>query len=89
VNGVATIFVFLAPVGLVYGWAFYWVRLKTEPGTWRRHVTLASLVWTSVAILLWPICKCSCHGQTSKEGLESVIRFKGWTLGRGVPFVSC
>jgi hypothetical protein len=57
VNTVATILILLSPAGLVYAWAFYWVRMKTEPGNWRGNVTLASLVLASVAILLWPICR--------------------------------
>lgn len=56
-NTVATILILLSPAGLVYAWIFYWVRMKTGPGNWRGHVTLASLVLASVAILLWPISR--------------------------------
>jgi hypothetical protein len=57
VNTVATILILFSPAGLVYAWVFYWIRMKTEPGNWRGHVTLASLVLASVAILLWPISR--------------------------------
>ena len=56
-NTSATILILLSPAGLVYAWYFYWVRMKTEPENWRSHVTLASLVLASIAILLRPICR--------------------------------
>jgi hypothetical protein len=56
-NTVATILILLSPAGLVYAWAFYWFRMKTEPGSWRSRATLASLVLASVAILVWPVSR--------------------------------
>ena len=55
-NFVATIIILLAPVGLIYSWAFYLRRMRREPTTsWRNRATLLSLTLVSLAALLWPI----------------------------------
>jgi len=54
-NDIATIIVLLAPIGLIYGWYFYWARIWREPGHWRNRITLLSLILASFAVLLWPV----------------------------------
>lgn len=54
-NVVATIIILLAPVGLIYSWAFYFTKMRGEPTGWRHHVTLVSMALVSLVVLLWPI----------------------------------
>jgi hypothetical protein len=54
-NIVATALILLSPIGLLYGWFFYWTRMRREPRNWRSWTTLASLVLASLAVLSWPV----------------------------------
>jgi hypothetical protein len=47
--------ILLAPVGLLYGWFFYWTRMRHEPRSWRDRVSVVALGLASLAILLWPV----------------------------------
>src|SRR5262249_55922308 len=56
-NIIPTIVVLLAPVGLIYGWYFFFARMwKVETG-WRSHVTLVTLILISVVVVMWPIAR--------------------------------
>jgi hypothetical protein len=54
-NIIATVIILLAPVGLLYGWIFFWTRLRHEPQGWRTWVTVVALALASFAALSWPI----------------------------------
>jgi hypothetical protein len=54
-NLIATVLVLLAPVGLCYGWIFFWTRMRHEPRSWRTWVTVVSLALASLAVLSWPV----------------------------------
>ena len=45
----------LVPFGLIYGWHFYFTRIRKEPAGWRNRASILSLVLASLAALLWPI----------------------------------
>jgi hypothetical protein len=45
----------LAPVGLIYGWHFYFTRIRREPAGWRNRISMLSLVLVSLGALLWPV----------------------------------
>jgi hypothetical protein len=45
----------LAPIGLIYGWRFYFAKLRLEPARWRNRISVLSLVLASLGALLWPI----------------------------------
>jgi hypothetical protein len=45
----------LAPFGLIYGWHFYFTRIRKEPAGWRNRASILSLVLASLGGLLWPI----------------------------------
>lgn len=47
--------VLFAPVALVYGWYFYFTKMRRELAGWRNRVTLISLALASLAALLWPV----------------------------------
>ena len=54
-NLVPRLVILLAPVGLLYGWIFYWTRMRYEPRSWRIWITLVSLTMVSLAVLSWPV----------------------------------
>ena len=54
-NIVATVVILLAPIGLVYGWIFYWTRMRHEARSWRTWITVVSLALASLAVLSWPV----------------------------------
>jgi hypothetical protein len=56
-NATVTVIVLLAPVGLVYGWYFYFVTMSKEPLGWRKWVTVADLGLLSVAMVMWPVAR--------------------------------
>lgn len=45
----------LAPLGLIYGWHFYFSRIRREPAGWRNRIGVSSLALASVGALLWPV----------------------------------
>ena len=47
----------LAPIGLIYGWRFYFGRIRREPAGWRNRTSVLSLVLASFGALLWPITR--------------------------------
>ena|ERR1700687_2039292 len=47
----------LAPIGLIYGWRFYFTRIRREPAGWRNRISVSSLGLASVGALLWPITR--------------------------------
>jgi hypothetical protein len=51
---IATVVVLLAPIGLLYGWFFYWTRMRYESRSWRNRIAVVSLVLVSLAVLSWP-----------------------------------
>ena len=53
-NDIAGFFVLVAPAGLIYGWYFYFTRIRREPAGWRNRVSVLSLVLASSGALLWP-----------------------------------
>jgi hypothetical protein len=52
---IAGIIALLAPVGLIYGWYFYFNRIRREPAGWRNRISVSSLVLATLGALLWPI----------------------------------
>ena len=54
-NIVTTVFILLSPIGLIYGWFFYFTRMRHEPRSWRSWITVASLGLASIALLSWPV----------------------------------
>jgi hypothetical protein len=52
---VAAIIALLAPVGLIYSWYFYLVKIRKEPAGWRNRMSLLSLALGSLGALLWPV----------------------------------
>jgi hypothetical protein len=54
-NIVATLLVLLSPVGLLYGWYFYFSRMRHEPRSWRTWISVVSLTLASLAVLSWPV----------------------------------
>jgi len=54
-NTIATLLVLLAPFGLVYGWVFYFKRMRCEAGSWRNRITVVSMVLVSLAAVLWSV----------------------------------
>ena len=52
---IAAFIALLAPVGLIYGWHFYFTRIRREPAGWRNRISLVSLVLASLGALLWPV----------------------------------
>jgi hypothetical protein len=54
-NMIATVLILLAPVGLLYGWFFYLKRMRHEPRSWRKWITVVSLAVVSSVALLWPV----------------------------------
>jgi hypothetical protein len=54
-SDVAAFIVLLAPVGLIYGWYFYFTKIRPEPATWRNRISVLSLTLASLGALLWPI----------------------------------
>jgi hypothetical protein len=69
VNVVATIFVLLAPVALIYGWVCFFTPVGEEPFGWRKGATLVSLVLASVVILLWPVMMVLMPGADWRSGV--------------------
>jgi hypothetical protein len=53
-NDIAGVIALLAPVGLIYGWHFYFTRIRHEPAGWRNGISVSSLVLASLGGLLWP-----------------------------------
>jgi hypothetical protein len=54
-SDIAGLIALLAPVGLIYGWHFYFTRIRREPAGWRNRISVSSLVLASLGALLWPI----------------------------------
>jgi hypothetical protein len=54
-NLIAIVLVLLAPVGLLYGWIFFWTRMRHETWSWRTWVTVVSLALASLAVVSWPV----------------------------------
>ena len=54
-NLIAIVLVLLAPVGLLYGWIFFWTRMRHETRSWRTWVTVVSLALASLAVVSWPV----------------------------------
>lgn len=52
---IAAFIALLAPVGLIYGWHFYFTRIRREPAGWRNRISLVSLMLASLGALLWPV----------------------------------
>ena len=42
-------------MGLIYGWHFYFTRIRREPAGWRNRISMLSLVLVSLGALLWPV----------------------------------
>jgi len=56
-NAIVTVIVLLAPVGLAYGWYFYFARMSKEPSGWRKWVTVVALGLVTVAGVMWPVAR--------------------------------
>jgi hypothetical protein len=54
-NDIAGLIALLAPLGLIYGWYFYFTRIRCEPTGWRNRISVLSLSLASVGALLWPV----------------------------------
>jgi hypothetical protein len=54
-NIIVTVFILVSPVGLIYGWFFYLIRMRREPRNWRSWITLASLTLASLVVVSWPM----------------------------------
>jgi hypothetical protein len=54
-NTIATVLILLSPIGLLYGWFFYFRRMRDEARNWRTWITVASLTLASLAVLSWPV----------------------------------
>ena len=50
-----SVLVLLAPVWLLYGWFFYFARMRHEAFGWRNGITVVSLAMVSLAALSWPV----------------------------------
>jgi hypothetical protein len=55
VNDILGLVIVLAPVGLIYGWHFYFATIRREPPGWRNRISGLSLLFCSVGVLLWPV----------------------------------
>lgn len=56
-NTIVTVIVLLAPVGLAYGWYFYFAKMSGERSRWRGRVTVAALGLASLAVVMWPLAR--------------------------------
>jgi hypothetical protein len=54
-NGILGFLILLAPSGLIYGWYFYFAKIRYEPAGWRNRISVLSLVLSSMEVLIWPV----------------------------------
>ncbi|HYM76920.1 MAG TPA: hypothetical protein VE377_13160 [Candidatus Dormibacteraeota bacterium] len=54
-NIVDTVLILLAPIGMLYAWLFFLMRMRHEPGNWRNRISMVSLVLIFLAALSWLI----------------------------------
>ncbi len=79
-NAIGILLLLLAPAGLVYGWIFYLARMRKTAG-WRSHVTLLSLVLTSLAVLMWPATRMLMPGVDWRNS-AGVAQQVAWVCAR-------
>jgi hypothetical protein len=75
------IFIFLiAPGGWLYGWFFYFTRMRNESPSWRNRATLISLSLVTLAIVLWPVLLALEPEHRTVESLDHLYEWVNiWT----------
>ena len=54
-SDLAAFLILLSQTGLIYGWYFYFARMRKSVFSWRDRSSMTSLVLASLVALFWPL----------------------------------